>query len=124
MFFEPMLLYPVLRRSCFSLQELARAAICDSCKYDRVSQLPLPQTLKVSWPNSSIYYLMRTLIKQRYYVHDHLTLKYASFFQAFLRDYSYKHKIRTRQLDMGCAGGGAGGEEKTALAAAASSKET
>jgi len=70
MFFEPMLLYPVLRRSCFSLQELARAAICDSCKFDRVSQLPLPQTLK-----------------------------------AFLRDYSYKHKIRTRQLDMGCAGG-------------------
>ena len=79
MFFEPMLLYPVLRRSCFSLQELARAAICDSCKFDRVSQLPLPQTLK-----------------------------------AFLRDYSYKHKIRTRQLDMGCASGGATGGEGTA----------
>ena len=92
MFFEPMLLYPVLRRSCFSLQELARAAICDSCKFDRVSQLPLPLTLK-----------------------------------AFLRDYSYKHKIRTRQLDMGCAGGD-GGEDKAAKTAAVEaagvSKET
>jgi suppressor of cytokine signaling 5 len=64
MFFEPMLLYPVPRRKTFSLQELARAAICDRCTYGRVSQLPLPQTLK-----------------------------------AFLREYSYKHKFRTRQLD-------------------------
>ena len=82
MFFEPMLLYPVLRRNCFSLQELARAAICDNCKFDRVSQLPLPPSLK-----------------------------------SFLRDYSYKHKIRTRQLDMGC------GDEKPSVSSASPTTE-
>ena len=64
MFFEPMLLYPVLRRNTFTLQELARAKICDNCTFGNVSQLPLPRTLK-----------------------------------SFLRAYSYKQKIRTRQLD-------------------------
>ena len=67
---------------------ILRAAICDNCKFDRVSQLPLPHTLK-----------------------------------AFLRDYSYKHKIRTRQLVAGAAGGG---EEAAAAAvgANATSKDT
>ena len=67
---------------------ILRAAICDNCKFDRVSQLPLPHTLK-----------------------------------AFLRDYSYKHKIRTRQLVAGAAGGG---EEAAAAAvgATATSKDT
>ena len=66
---------------------ILRAAICDSCKFDRVSQLPLPHTLK-----------------------------------AFLRDYSYKHKIRTRQLVAGAAGGGE--EAAAAAVGAAASKDT
>ncbi len=65
MFFEPMLLYPVLRRQPFALQEIARAAICDNCTYGNVRQLPLPRTLV-----------------------------------SFLRAYSYRHKFRTRQLDV------------------------
>ena len=48
--------------------------------------------------------------------------------KAFLRDYSYKHKIRTRQLVAGAAGaggGGGGGEEAAAAAVgAAASKDT
>ena len=47
--------------------------------------------------------------------------------KAFLRDYSYKHKIRTRQLVAGAAGagGGGGGEEAAAPAVgAAASKDT
>ena len=66
---------------------ILRAAICDNCKFDRVSQLPLPHTLK-----------------------------------AFLRDYSYKHKIRTRQLVAGAAGGGE--EASAAAVGATASKDT
>ena len=46
--------------------------------------------------------------------------------KAFLRDYSYKHKIRTRQLVAGAAGAGGGGGEEAAAAAvgAAASKDT
>ena len=33
MFFEPMLLHPVRRPTCFSLQALARAAVVDRCSY-------------------------------------------------------------------------------------------
>ena len=69
---------------------ILRAAICDNCKFDRVSQLPLPHTLK-----------------------------------AFLRDYSYKHKIRTRQLVAGAAAGGSGEEAAAAaVGATATSKDT
>ena len=64
MFFEPMLLFPVIRKSCFSLQSLARASICDHTTYPGVNQLPLPKVLK-----------------------------------QFLREYHYKHKIRTRYID-------------------------
>ena len=46
MFFEPMLLFPVVRKTCFSLQTLARASICDRTTYGGVSQLPLPKVLK------------------------------------------------------------------------------
>ena len=66
---------------------ILRAAICDNCKFDRVSQLPLPHTLK-----------------------------------AFLRDYSYKHKIRTRQLVAGAAGGGE--EAAAAAVGVGASKDT
>jgi len=89
MFFEPMLLFPVIRKTCFSLQSLARAAIVDSmtgvrrCEgsdssssggpshqpdsraYAGVSELPLPKVLK-----------------------------------AYLREYHYKHKIRTRYIEV------------------------
>ena len=64
MFFEPMLLFPVVRKTCFSLQSLARASICDRTTYGGVSQLPLPKVLK-----------------------------------QYLREYNYKHKIRTRYVD-------------------------
>ena len=64
MFFEPMLLFPVVRKTCFSLQTLARASICDRTTYGGVSQLPLPKVLK-----------------------------------QYLREYNYKHKIRTRYID-------------------------
>lgn len=46
MFFEPMLLFPVVRKTCFSLQSLARASICDKTTFGGVSQLPLPKVLK------------------------------------------------------------------------------
>ena len=46
MFFEPMLLSPVVRKTCFSLQALARASICDKTTFGGVSQLPLPKALK------------------------------------------------------------------------------
>jgi suppressor of cytokine signaling 5 len=76
MFFEPMLLHPVYRKTCFSLQELCRAAICDrltlteaaassfATPYEAVSALPLPKVLK-----------------------------------DFLREYSYRHKIGSRQIE-------------------------
>ena len=64
MFFEPMLLHPVKRRETFSLQQLARAAVCDACTYEGVDSLPLPVTVK-----------------------------------AFLREYSYRHKVRSRQIE-------------------------
>jgi len=64
MFFEPMLLFPVVRKTVFSLQSLARASICDRTHYGGVSQLPLPKVLK-----------------------------------QYLREYHYKHKIRTRYID-------------------------
>lgn len=46
MFFEPMLLFPILRRKPFSLQELARTVICDHTEYEGVSYLPIPKTLQ------------------------------------------------------------------------------
>ena len=61
MFFEPMLLHPVKRNQCFTLQELARAVICDRCSYSGVGRLPLPKSIK-----------------------------------SFLREYSYRHKVRSR----------------------------
>ena len=64
MFFEPMLLHPVARSSTFTLQEWARAKICDTIgDYNAVSKLPLPKTLI-----------------------------------AYLREYSYRHKVRARQV--------------------------
>jgi len=88
MFFEPMLLFPVIRKTCFSLQSLTRAAIVDSmtgvrCNgsssdagvanpappdsraYAGISELPLPKVLK-----------------------------------QYLREYHYKHKIRTRYIEV------------------------
>lgn len=85
MFFEPMLLFPVIRKTCFSLQSLTRAAIVDSmtgvrrCSingtsanpfhdsraYSGISELPLPKVLK-----------------------------------QYLREYHYKHKIRTRFIEV------------------------
>jgi len=48
MFFEPMLCRPVNRKEPFSLQTLARAAICDTVKsYSAVDTLELPKSLKV-----------------------------------------------------------------------------
>ena len=46
MFFEPMLLFPILRKKPFSLQDLSRTVICDSTSYDGVSELPIPKTLQ------------------------------------------------------------------------------
>merc|ERR1719189_1916318 len=45
MFFEPMLLFPILRKKTFSLQELARTVICDNTTYDGIAELPIPKTL-------------------------------------------------------------------------------
>jgi len=64
MFFEPMLLFPVVRKTVFSLQSLARASICDKTHYGGISHLPLPKVLK-----------------------------------QYLREYHYRHKIRTRYID-------------------------
>ena len=71
MFFEPMLLFPILRKKPFNLQELSRTVICDNMvshegisKYDGISQLQLPKTLK-----------------------------------SFLREYHYKHKVDSRTLE-------------------------
>ncbi len=64
MFFEPMLLFPILRKKPFSLQELARTVICDSTTYDGVCELPIPKTLK-----------------------------------SFLKEYHYKHKVDSRELE-------------------------
>lgn len=47
MFFEPMLLFPVLRKTPFTLQELARTVICDNTTYNGVSKLPMPKTLEL-----------------------------------------------------------------------------
>jgi len=48
MFFEPMLCHPVNRRNPFSLQSLARAALCDTLtNYSDVDTLELPKSLKV-----------------------------------------------------------------------------
>ena len=41
-----MLLFPVLRKMPFSLQDLARTVICDSTTYNGVSKLPIPKTLQ------------------------------------------------------------------------------
>ena len=46
MFFEPMLLFPILRKKPFSLQELSRTVICDSTSYDGITELPIPKSLK------------------------------------------------------------------------------
>jgi len=46
MFFEPMLTLPLHRNFTFSLQHLARAAICDRVTYDAVNLLPLPKPMK------------------------------------------------------------------------------
>ena len=65
MFFEPMLLHPVVRRTVFSLQDMARAVVCDNCTYNGVSLLPMPKSMK-----------------------------------DYLRDYNYKHKIRSRHVEV------------------------
>ncbi|XP_023335248.1 suppressor of cytokine signaling 4 [Eurytemora carolleeae] len=65
MFFEPLLCCPVFRTQPFSLQDLSRAAICDTLPcYGGIDQLELPRSLKIS-----------------------------------LKQYHYKHKIRTRRLE-------------------------
>jgi len=47
MFFEPMLCHPVNRKNPFSLQNLARATICDTLSsYSDVDKLELPKSLK------------------------------------------------------------------------------
>ena len=63
MFFEPLLVTPVIRSRAFSLVDLARASICDHCSYNDVSALWIPETLK-----------------------------------KFVREYSYRHKIGSRQI--------------------------
>jgi len=65
MFFEPMLLFPILRKKPFSLQELSRTVICDNTTYNGVTTLPIPKTLK-----------------------------------SFLREYHYKHKVESRELEL------------------------
>lgn len=65
MFFEPLLYCPVNRPNPFSLQEIARANICDRLKsYSSIDELELPRSVKL-----------------------------------FLKEYHYRHKIRTRRLD-------------------------
>ncbi|XP_017465917.1 PREDICTED: serine-rich adhesin for platelets-like isoform X2 [Rhagoletis zephyria] len=46
MFFEPMLTVPFHRKTVFSLQQLARAAIVSNTTYDGISELELPVRLK------------------------------------------------------------------------------
>ncbi|OTF69583.1 Suppressor of cytokine signaling-like protein, partial [Euroglyphus maynei] len=46
MFFEPVLTKPLNRTFTFSLQHLARVAICDRVTYDSINRLPLPHILK------------------------------------------------------------------------------
>lgn len=46
MYFEPMLTRPLHRTFAFSLQHLARAAICARIAYDGASRLPLPRSLR------------------------------------------------------------------------------
>ncbi|KAG9344487.1 hypothetical protein JZ751_011157 [Albula glossodonta] len=46
MFFEPLLTAPLHRTFPFSLQHLARAAICRRTTYDGIGGLPLPSTLQ------------------------------------------------------------------------------
>ncbi|MFT7806001.1 suppressor of cytokine signaling 5 [Arapaima gigas] len=46
MFFEPLLTVPLHRTFPFSLQHLARAAICRGTTYDGISGLPLPPALQ------------------------------------------------------------------------------
>jgi len=65
MFFEPMLLFPILRKKPFSLQELSRTVICDNTTYNGITVLPIPKTLK-----------------------------------SFLREYHYKHKVASRELEL------------------------
>jgi len=65
MFFEPMLLFPILRKKPFSLQELARTVICDNTTYNGITTLPIPKTLK-----------------------------------SFLKEYHYKHKVASRELEL------------------------
>jgi len=65
MFFEPLLYCPVNRTNPFSLQQIARANICDRLKsYSSIDKLELPRSMKL-----------------------------------FLKEYHYKHKIRTRTLE-------------------------
>jgi len=65
MFFEPLLSCPVNRTEPFSLQDIARANICDRLRsYSSIDHLELPRSLK-----------------------------------SLLKQYHYKHKIRTRRLD-------------------------
>jgi len=65
MFFEPLLCRPIHRNTPFSLQDLARANICDRLtSYNSIDGLELPRSLKL-----------------------------------VLKEYHYKHKIRTRRLD-------------------------
>jgi len=65
MFFEPMLLFPILRKKPFSLQELSRTVICDNTTYNGITTLSLPKTLK-----------------------------------SFLKEYHYKHKVESRELEL------------------------
>merc|ERR1719189_2684040 len=65
MFFEPMLLFPILRKKPFNLQELSRTVICDNTTYNGITTLPIPKTLK-----------------------------------SFLKEYHYKHKVASRELEL------------------------
>eukprot|EP00096_Caligus_rogercresseyi_P003773 TRINITY_DN1734_c0_g1_i2.p1 TRINITY_DN1734_c0_g1~~TRINITY_DN1734_c0_g1_i2.p1 ORF type:complete len:253 (+),score=98.47 TRINITY_DN1734_c0_g1_i2:254-1012(+) len=46
MFFEPMLVNPVLRKHVFSLKDLSRSVITDHSTYSSIGSLPLPKSLK------------------------------------------------------------------------------
>lgn len=47
MFFEPVLVNPVIRKHVFSLQDLARSVICDQVtSFSAINYLPLPKSLK------------------------------------------------------------------------------